>query len=228
MLFLKFLWFDKLLSGSYIFTSDMSAEEYEKYREKYKNTISYKIIDIIDSMRNNLYDFIMLSVNGFYDIRYYIFSRYIWKCHYLDTKLAKGDFYEFDERLMHGMFNSFVDYIEGEKSNARYNIFSGCRDAKAGIEQLKIEIEECEGDTKEQALWELAAYNWWVNIRPARVDPNEDFYLLHETFSAEELLNPTEEIKKDIELIYEKEKRYIEEDTKWMIELVQRRYKIWT
>ncbi len=44
----------------------------------------------------------------------YIYNRFISKTHYLPTNLTPGKWYEFDDRLFHGMFGALVDFVEIE------------------------------------------------------------------------------------------------------------------
>lgn len=50
------------------------------------------------------------------DGRYYLYNRFIGKTHYLRTGLKPGAWYDMDTRLLHGMFEELVDFIEVEKA----------------------------------------------------------------------------------------------------------------
>lgn len=50
------------------------------------------------------------------DIRYWGYNRFISKPHVLNTKLKKGQYHEVDTRILHGLFETFVDFIEVEKA----------------------------------------------------------------------------------------------------------------
>lgn len=45
-------------------------------------------------------------------VRYYLNNRYTTKTHALTSRLPRGQWHEFEERLLHCSFDSFVDYIE--------------------------------------------------------------------------------------------------------------------
>ena len=47
-------------------------------------------------------------------VRYYIDNRFLTKTHALTSTLAKGQWHEFEERLLHSTFDTFVDFIEIE------------------------------------------------------------------------------------------------------------------
>jgi hypothetical protein len=48
------------------------------------------------------------------DVRYYLNNRYTSKTHALTSRLKRGQWHEFGERLLHCSFDSFVDFIEIE------------------------------------------------------------------------------------------------------------------
>lgn len=49
-------------------------------------------------------------------LRYWGYSRFVTKPHYLNTKLEKGTYHEIDRRMIHGLFETLVDFIEVEKA----------------------------------------------------------------------------------------------------------------
>lgn len=61
-------------------------------------------------------DFVTWPIRKIYDVKYYINNRWVTKTHVLSSNLKKGKWHEFDTRLMHGMFDSMVDYIEIEEA----------------------------------------------------------------------------------------------------------------
>lgn len=50
------------------------------------------------------------------DVRYWGYNRFVSKPHVLNTKLKKGGYHEIDTRMLHGMFETLVDYVEVEKA----------------------------------------------------------------------------------------------------------------
>lgn len=52
--------------------------------------------------------------NRINDVRYYLNNRFEAKTHALSSRLAKGNWHEYEERLLHCTFDSFVDFIEIE------------------------------------------------------------------------------------------------------------------
>ena len=55
-------------------------------------------------------------VDPFSNLRYYINNRWVTKTHYLKTHLKPGQWYEFDTRLLHGMFGELKDFVEIEQA----------------------------------------------------------------------------------------------------------------
>jgi hypothetical protein len=65
---------------------------------------------------NAAQNFICWPYDKICDARYYLFTRYVSKTHYMKTGLPPGQYYEFEKRLLHGIFNELVDFIEVEKA----------------------------------------------------------------------------------------------------------------
>ena len=129
-----------------------------------------------------------------YTIRCRIFDRY----HIIKTGLKPG-YADCNTRMLHGMFNLLVDFIEVEKAwmnvvfdkNKRkqypwwslgWTRFKAFRDVHAGLEYLawemtldRLELPEYERSSSQAATAkeQLALYKWWKEVRPARPDPME-------------------------------------------------------
>lgn len=127
-------------------------------------------------------------------IRYRVFDRY----HVIPTGLEPG-YHDCDTRLLHGMFNLLVDFVEIEKAwmhvvfddaewrrrqhpwwSKGWTRFKGFRDPDAGLAHLDWEMtlddpklseyERC--DSQAAVAREIKAlYDWWKNVRPMRPDP---------------------------------------------------------
>jgi hypothetical protein len=52
--------------------------------------------------------------NRINDVRYYLNNRYTTKTHALTSNLPRGQWHEFETRLLHSAFDTFVDFIEIE------------------------------------------------------------------------------------------------------------------
>jgi len=196
----------------------LSYRGWDEYEEKYGNHIVMRFFDGLDKIQA-----ILFYPKKLYDsIFYYLRNRFVRKTHFLKTNLEVGKYHNFDDRVLHGLFNEFVNYIEIEKSYVR-------RSLEKDMETFKWEIEQCDNERQsEQARWELDAYNWWLYERPNRPDPYDESGL---SGNYKENGNKGEPF--DNELWSEMDKKcdeliesYYKEDTKWMIELIERRSNI--
>jgi hypothetical protein len=136
----------------------------------------------------------------FNDLRYAIRVRVFDRYHIIHTGLKPG-YVDGDTRMLHGMFNLLVDFVEVEKAwmhvvfdeEARkqykhpwwslgWTRFRAFRDPAAGLAHLRWEmtlddpaLPEHERSTSQaQAAREiLELYHWWKEIRPQRPDPHD-------------------------------------------------------
>jgi len=127
-------------------------------------------------------------------IRHHFFDKY----HIINTGLTPG-YYDSDTRMLHGMFNLLVDFIEVEKAwmhvvfdkDARgkykypfwsigWSRFKSFRNPEAGLAHLAWEISLDDPSLDEYssspaqaecAREQLALYTWWKNVYPNRPDP---------------------------------------------------------
>lgn len=135
-----------------------------------------------------LQDIWMFIPDVYHNVSVYIRNRFIDKPHLLDTKLERGKWHEFDSRLIHGMFEALVDFVEDEKA-AMQRWSSGEKfklpNAEKGIEYLKWEMtlaEEKPDDPDHYPMPDQAAraketldlYNWWKYTRPLRKEPGDE------------------------------------------------------
>ena len=63
---------------------------------------------------DNLQNFIYWPFDKLYSIKYWINNRFITKTHTLTSSLKRGEWHEFDERLLYCMFDELVNFVEGE------------------------------------------------------------------------------------------------------------------
>lgn len=96
--------------------------------------------------------------DSWYGMTSYFNNRFVVKTHYLKTHLKPGQWYEFDTRLLHGIFGELVDFVEIEKAwmlvlwdeekRKRYStpwyrsarLFRHWRSPAAGLEYLDWEM----------------------------------------------------------------------------------------
>lgn len=138
-----------------------------------------------------------------YDVKYYLRNRFITKTHVLDTGLEKGKWHEFDRRILHGMFNELVDFVEVEQAwhtviwdsekrkkyqtpkshNYRFLRWGEWRCPEAGIDYYKwsmsldgedIASHERNPGHAEYAREIMFLYTWWKEVYLKRPDDAYD------------------------------------------------------
>jgi len=91
-----------------------TSEEWVAWRKAAKKAkFSYWFTEVFLSWLQNAVNWPNDRLN---DVRYYLYNRFIAKTHYLRTGLEPGAYHEVDTRIMHGMFEELVDFIEVEKA----------------------------------------------------------------------------------------------------------------
>ena len=183
-----------------------------------------------------LQNFIMFPLDLYHTIKTYIQNRWIDHSHMIRTGLKPGSYYDFDTKVLHGLFYELVNLVEIEyahlskwNNEKKYNFVKG-RCVEAGLDYLdwssKLVYNEDYGVKRgdkqfgkptaqsKTAYKILELYNWWKN-RPNRPDP-------YDIFSEE----------KDGKSFYKKisktEEDYDKEDTQMLIELIKIRGGLWT
>lgn len=64
----------------------------------------------------HLQDFVYFVPNKINDIRYHLNNRFYTKTHALTSNLPRGQFHEFDTRMLHCLFDELVNFVEVEKA----------------------------------------------------------------------------------------------------------------
>jgi hypothetical protein len=156
---------------------------------------------ITEDHLGQLQDLVYWLPHQFNNLRYWFRLRFIDRPYLLDTRLPKGAYHGIEARIMHGLFETLVEFVEVEKAwmlvvfdaeaKKRYRIpvwqrvrslrwFKRWRSAEAGLEHLAWESSLDSPDLTEfersplqaQAAREIIAlYTWWVDERPVRPDP---------------------------------------------------------
>jgi hypothetical protein len=83
-------------------------------------------------------------IRPLYNLKYYIRMRFIYRHHLIDTKLTKGNWYDTDTRMLHGMMNLLVEFIEKENP----------------FEIVSYDTDDYSKNIKGEML---AIYAWWKN-----------------------------------------------------------------
>ena len=134
------------------------------------------------------------------DLRYWIRVRIFDRYHVIYTGLKPG-YADGDTRILHGMFNLLVDFVEVEKAwmyvvfdkeaqkkhkhpwwSLGWTRFKAFRDPEAGLEHLRWEMtlddpslpaHERSTSQAHTAKEVYEIYDWWKNIRPWRPEPHD-------------------------------------------------------
>lgn len=213
----------------------LSFENWETWREESTKKFPFRYW-IAEEVLDFLQDIVNFPMDVYHTIEIYIRNRYIDKIHYLRTGLKPGEYYDLDWRILNGLFNELVIYVESELAHTmkaykdkKYKFIKG-RCKQAGLDYLdwamnlklneEYGIDRKDKDYNKPTAQAIAAkkiyelYNWWLD-REYRVDP----YTLY-----------TKE--KDGKYYYRKiakmEDAYDKEDTNMLIELVKIRNSLWT
>lgn len=173
-----------------------TLEEWDAYREAHQHKFTYWLTDTAFDW---LQDVVYLPYDIWDNVRYRTKNRFFYKLHVLPTRLTPGNYYEAGTRLMHGMFELLVDFVELEKAKRqawsregfkkslwfRIFDFTTPRSRKLGEEYLKWEISLSEPNVDEwgndmsspiqaQVAKEISEiYTWWKDVRPNRPDPHD-------------------------------------------------------
>jgi hypothetical protein len=196
---------------------------------------------------------VMLPIDIYRDVSYYVDNCYITKTHYLKTDLKPGHYYELDYRILHGLFNELVDFVEIEyanmakyiKKNKVYKFKNGrCKEAgldylnwacylKYGKKSYGIDKSNPKyGKPTPQALAAIKIqqlYNWWKD-RPNRPEPMTVAGLSWDQNKEDNLLDGkvTRKELSNFKKLEKIEADYEKEDTKMLIELIKIRGHLWT
>jgi len=156
---------------------------------------AYFVMETIPDKYDDFVKFFTKPINNLrYAIRVRLFDRY----HVINTGLNPG-YSDCDTRMLHGMFNMLVDFVEIERAWLHvafskeerkkrkhpwwclgWTRFKAFRDADAGIAHLKWEMtldspnlspydQSPSQASSAREIWEL--YHWWKVVRPTRPDP---------------------------------------------------------
>jgi hypothetical protein len=214
----------------------LSLEDWENWRKEQKNKRPWRYW-ISETLLRKLQNFFCYPGDLIYSIKCYIRNRFVTQTHNLKTGLKKGEWYDLDTRILHGLFNELVEYVEIELAHlskwdrekkykfknsrcveAAYDYFEWASNLKFNEEYAVQPDDPDYGKLTPQAestrkIKEL--YEWWVYQRPNRIDPYEA--IKKETHGKHYFRN-----------IDEIERGYEKEDTEKLIELIKIRNSLWT
>lgn len=197
---------------------------------------------------------VMFPADIYTEIRYYVDNRWITKTHYLKTGLKPGHYYDLDYRILHGLFNELVDFVEVDyaylskwslKKGAKNYKFKNGRCVEAGLDYLdwacNMKYDKNWGMTKKdpkygkltnqaisaQKIEEL--YFWWKD-RPNRPEPMAIAGLSWDKNKEDNLMDGkmTRKELSEFKKLAKIEADYEKEDTKMLIELIKIRKVLWS
>lgn len=221
-----------------------TASEWDKWEQSTAIARPFRYW-IAETALDEIQDFIYFIPKKLDDIRHYIINRYINKLHCLtSTSLTKGQYYDFEHRMLHCLFDELVNFIAIEKGtmNKISNPAPYKSDIDHGLEYLQWEttirntwLDENDPDYNkptlqaEVAMWIINAYNWWTNIRPNRPDPMDVSGWSDYCDKNPEGVSISNDDTKEMNAILDKmEREYYEEDTQMLIQLIKYRTSLWT
>jgi hypothetical protein len=211
-------------------------KEWDKWHESARKKHPYRYW-IAEEGLNKLQDLFMFPVDVYYSVKVYIRNRFIDKIHYLKTGLKPGKYYDLDHRILHGLFNELVIFVEMDLAHltrwdqSKDYRFKNGRSIDAAYDYLEwacnIKYDEnymCyPGDPDYGTLTDQAKnmikvkelYEWWTKERPNRVNPHN-------------VINRKTHGKYYYRLIDEMEREYEQIDTDKLIELIKITGSLWT
>jgi hypothetical protein len=214
---------------------------------------AYFITETVPEFLDRILDKIPTPID---DIRYYCRNRFYRKSHVLPCYFKPGEYHDLDERILHGLMNSLVDFVEVELAyKSRWCNTEESKKAKwrngrcpeLGLAHLAWEMtldgEELDvaerSDSQAAIAREIKSiYDWWKIARPARPDP-------HDASGWSEYCDRNREAgnnffsnkKKDPELaelctttldkLHEIEAAYYDEDEAMLIRMIKIRRSLW-
>lgn len=188
------------------YTAEESSEFQDKWMKEYPK--SYKVYSWLFHWECKIGRFMEIPRN----IKYYLKNRFIRRTHLINTKLAPGQWWDSDSKILYGMMNVLQDYVTNEKALEKINW-----DATPEHKNIKMEMIEI--------------LNWWNNYQD-RLDSN-DKLLAEVTFDHENVMkNFTKESlereKDKFNAHSEAEAKLEAEETEMLIRLIKIRKYLWT
>jgi hypothetical protein len=181
-------------------------DEWDQWHKsaKQKHPVRYWIAETgLKKLQNLIY----YPYDIYHTIKTYIRNRFIDKLHYLHTGLKPGEYHDLDYRMLHGLFNELVIYVETEcawsygkpKEVKHLYKFKDGSCKQAGLDYLNWGIKDkYKGKltTFAKSCKEIKRlYLWWTVKRPQRKNPYLD--------------------------------KWYEEDTKMLVDLIKIRKDLW-
>lgn len=151
------------------------------------------VYKFVEEYLDNIQDIVYFPLDVWDACRVYLRNRFVDETHNIRTKLTKGRYHELDTKILHGLFELLVDFVEVEKANMLHvtssyiNLpwwrrirafrYTTPRSRTDGLEYLEWERNLVESNHfTQQAMAAREIYDlyiWWKDIRPNRPDPHQ-------------------------------------------------------
>jgi hypothetical protein len=206
-------------------------------RKPFRYWITEKFLTVLENLIYFPYDI-------YREYQSYFRNRFVDKTHYLKTGLKPGEWYDFDNRILHGLFNELVNFVEIEFAHLslydktkKYKFKNGrCVEAAYDYFNWASKLKDKNENGKRVASKQAKdarrikkLYEWWKNVRPNRVDPSVKSGWAKEYEEIEK--NGYKSKKGSYKTILKQiriEDQYDAEDEAMLIELIKLRKGLWT
>jgi len=194
-----------------------------------------------------------IVTSPYYNTRYYIRNRFYRKTHMLRTDCVPGEYSDTDERILTGLANAIIDYVEVElaykhkwvgSEEVPNAIWKNGRCPELGLKYLEWEMElddpnldeYSRADSQANSAREVKVIYDWAKGRPDRPDPHElsgwNAYCDKYRSSLWNNKNQTPEQGVESEVTFKKlreiEAEYEREDEDMLIRIIKVRRSLWT
>lgn len=232
--------------------SHATPEEWNNW-EKIAKHSSPIIYNIVENGFDLVQDIVYFPSDVWDNFRLYCRNRFATQTHLMRTNLEKGKWHDNDVRMLHGMFELLVDFVEVEKASLaswldidapspwwhkfRALRFTEYRNREIALQYLQWEMSLTTWDGVHFTPQALAAqeiydlYIWWTDIRPNRPDPYEvsGWNKWAETHSdGLSVMSISHEESALLSAISRIKQEYNDEDQQNLIRLVKIRSHLWT
>lgn len=158
-----------------------SARGWREFNQRMKGSFKHWLTD---DLVDHIQDIVLFPSDVYRNIRIRLKKRFVERNWCMDTKLGRWEYHEIDTRVIHGLFETLVDFVEHEKANMQY-ISESWKDGEQvkvdrvfpsrekGLEYLDWEagLDEESPHQAETAREVKELYLWWKDVRPNRPDP---------------------------------------------------------
>ena len=163
-------------------------ETQAQQRHPFRYWIAEEVLDSIQT-------FVRFPLDWLHGVKYWLVNRFVTKTHALTSNLKRGQWHEFDTRMLHGLFDELVNFVEVEQAwhhvmwddetRTKYKApfwavgplrTRTWRCPEAGVDYLNwaAALVNEDGTSTNQAITAketLALYRWWKDVYPNRSDP---------------------------------------------------------